>query len=217
MPRRQNIRRRLQTAFTEPQAEVLTEVISDAHDDLVKASDFNELKEIVLELAQAQGRTEASVRALTLNVNRLEVSVDKLVGAVRATNQQVGVLSHAVGYRLEDESYKALPNLLLRDYGIEVQGRLLRKHVEVESGEFVEINILGEAIREGRPLTIVGEAKTQLHRRDLLRFLADRVEPARKIFPEVFPVLVTYMTTAPDLEEEVRQSGVALYYSFDLG
>ena len=90
-------------------------------------------------------------------------------------------------------------------------------HVEVESGEFVEINILGEAIREGKPLTIVGEAKIQLHRRDLLRFLADRVEPARKIFPEVFPVLVTYMTTAPDLEEEIRQSGVALYYSFDLG
>ena len=231
MPRTQDIRRRLQTVFTEARAEVLTEVISDAHDDLVKAGDFNELKEIVRELAQAQGRTEtrveelaqaqgrteASVRALTLNVNRLEVSVDKLVGAVRATNQQVGALSHAVGYRLEDESYKALPDLLLRDYGIEVQGRLLRKHVEVESGEFVEINILGEAIREGKPLTIVGEAKTQLHRRDLLRFLADRVEPARKIFPEVFPVLVTYMTTAPDLEEEVRESGVALYYSFDLG
>ena len=118
-------------------------------------------------------------------------------------------------FNLEDESYKTLPALLLRDYGIEVQGRLLRKHVEFAPGKFVEIHILGEAIREGKSLTIVGEAKTQLHRRDLLRFLADRVEPAQVAFPEIFPVLVTYMTTAPGQEEEVREAGVALYYSFD--
>ena len=143
--------------------------------------------------------------------------MDKLVGVVRATNKQVGALLHAVGYRLADESYKALPALLRRDYGIEVQGRLVRNYVEIELGEYVEVNILGEAVREGKPLTIVGEAKTQLDRRDLLHFLADRVEPTRKVFAEIFPVLVTYMTTTPGLEAEVRQAGVALYYSFDLG
>ena len=35
------------------------------------------------------------------------------------------------------------------------------------------------------------------------------------VFPEVFPVLVTCMVTEPEVEDYVRQKGIALYYSYD--
>ena len=48
------MRTRLEEVFESRQAQVLAQVITDAYSELVKTSDFNELKEIVGELAQAQ-------------------------------------------------------------------------------------------------------------------------------------------------------------------
>lgn len=64
-------RKRLEAVFDKDQAEVLSEVITEAYRDLVKTSDFNELKGIVKdlgtkvgELAEAQKRTEKRVEDL---------------------------------------------------------------------------------------------------------------------------------------------------------
>lgn len=53
-----DVKRKLEGAFPKKQASVLAEVITDAYSELVKTSDFNELKGIVKELAEAQNRTE---------------------------------------------------------------------------------------------------------------------------------------------------------------
>ena len=50
--------------FAEEQAEVLAEVIFNAYNDFVRRDDFNELKEIVRELAEAQQRTEQGMDSL---------------------------------------------------------------------------------------------------------------------------------------------------------
>ena len=54
----------LGNVFSEEQAEVLAEVIFNAYNDLVRLDDFNELKEIVRELAKAQQRTEQRMDSL---------------------------------------------------------------------------------------------------------------------------------------------------------
>ena len=51
------IKEGLEKVFDKAQASVLTEVIVDAYGELVKAGDFNELKAIVRELAEAQRGT----------------------------------------------------------------------------------------------------------------------------------------------------------------
>jgi hypothetical protein len=56
--RREKIKETLKKEFTDSQADVLADVITDAYNDLVKTSDFIELKNIVKELAEAQKRTE---------------------------------------------------------------------------------------------------------------------------------------------------------------
>jgi hypothetical protein len=54
---------RLRGVFSAEQAEVLAGVIYDAYNALVKADDFNELKEIVRRLAEAQEQTEQRWRS----------------------------------------------------------------------------------------------------------------------------------------------------------
>ncbi len=55
----------------------------------------------VNELAEAQKRTEEELR--------------KLISEHRKTREQLGGLSHTVGYILEDRSYVALPHLLSKE------------------------------------------------------------------------------------------------------
>ncbi|MGH6820949.1 MAG: hypothetical protein ACREDU_08840, partial [Methylocella sp.] len=55
---------RLESAFTPPQIEALTDLLEAHMRSVVKASDFNELKEIVRDLGEAQKRTEVKVETL---------------------------------------------------------------------------------------------------------------------------------------------------------
>ncbi len=59
------IKKKLEKVFDEGQATVLAEAFVDAYGELVNASDFDGLKAIVKELAEAQTRTEQRVEQLT--------------------------------------------------------------------------------------------------------------------------------------------------------
>jgi len=73
---------KLSTGFDEKQsrilAETIIETIIESHRQLVKASDFCELKEIVRDLAKAQQRTEARVEELAKAQQRTEARMEKL-------------------------------------------------------------------------------------------------------------------------------------------
>lgn len=119
----EEIKTRFEKVFPKKQAVVLTDVFADYQDDLVKSGDFNELKGIVKELAEAQKRTEEEIRKLT----KAQLETDKKVDKIQ---KNLGGLSHTVGYHLEDRTYKTLPFLLKRDLGVEVEGRLIRRFFE---------------------------------------------------------------------------------------
>jgi len=274
----EHIHNKLLTAFPPEQAEVLAQVIHEAYTDLVKTSDFNELKEIVRdlgikmgELAEAQRRTEQRVEELAeaqketqKEIGRLDRALQELAEAQRRTEQrveelaeaqketqkeigrldralqelaeaqrrteealqkltsehaetrrQLGGLTVTVGYRLEDEAFKALPLLLKRDYGLIVKDRLRRKFVKDNQGIDIEVNIIGEAERNGEVLTIIGESKSQLSKRDIDNFIRKKLKRLEGVFNKIFPVLVTYMVTEPDVEDYTKEKGIALYYSYD--
>ena len=120
-----------------------------------------------------------------------------------------------VGYRLEDEAFKALPGLLQRDFGITVEERLIRRYVTDNTGVAMEVNIFGKGSRNGESLTIVGEAKSQLSKRDIDRYIKTRLKKLEGMVPNPFPVLVTYMISSPDVEAYARDKSIALYYSYD--
>ena len=120
-----------------------------------------------------------------------------------------------MGYRLEDEAFKALPQLLKRDYGIAIEGVLRRRYVEDNRGRMMEVNIIGNGKRNGKRITIIGEGKSQLSKRDVDRFIKRKISRLEGVFKDIFPVLVTYMISQPDVEEYTKKKGIALYYSYE--
>ena len=229
MPTVATIKRRLKEVFDVRQAEVLAEVITEAYSDLIRTGDFNELKEIVRDLSEAQKKTEQRLNELAEAQKKTEQRVNELAEAQkrterelrlltsehRKTREQLGGLAMTVGYRLEDEAFKALPDLLERDYGIKVEGRLRRCYLADREGKKIEVNIFGSAVRDGRKLVIIGEGKSQLSKRGVREFINRKLRRFEGVFEEIFPVLVTYMISEPDAEDYARERGVAVYYSYD--
>ena len=251
----------------------ILEEIERQREETVTKKEFNELKEIVRELAQAQKRTEQRVEELAaaqkqteVRLTRLEKVVEELAQAQKRTEQrveelaqaqrqtevrltrlekvveelaqaqrqtekelqklikehtktreQVGGLSITVGYILENEAMKALPTLLLKEFGLKVEDRLVRKFIKDKKGRPIEINIIGKAIRDGKEVVIIGEAKTQLSKNKVLEFLRKKIRPLEGVFKEeFFPILVTHMITQPDVEEYAYKNGIKrVYYSYE--
>ncbi len=86
---------RLEREFTPNQALVLAEEIEAVSSDLVKARDFNELKEIVRdlgvsqqELAEAQKRMDVSMKELAEAQKRTEARMDGLANAMGGLAEQ---------------------------------------------------------------------------------------------------------------------------------
>ena len=213
--RKTEIKTKLSRVFAEEQARVLTEVISEAYNELVKARDFNELKDIVKELAEAQKRTELRVEELAEAQKRTEEELRELVREHKKTRTQLGGISMTVGYRLEDEAYKSLPELLRRDMGLVVEGRLKRQFVTDRMGMKIEVNIIGEAKKNGRKVIIVGEGKSQLSKKGVDEFISKKLKRLEGVYEEIFPLLITYMISEPEVEDYAREKGIAIYYSYD--
>ncbi len=204
--------KRLKLYFPPQQAEVLAEVITDAYNDLVKTSDFNELKGIVRELAQAQQRTEQRMEELAQQVSIVALGLTQV-------RSEVGGLSRSMSYALENEAYRMLPAFLSREHGLEVVNRLVRTEI---AGE--EINLFGRARRNGRDVLIVGETKLQLDERrsnrreedDALAQLARKVEAVRQSYPglEIAPLLITHYAR-PSFLKRAGEQGVIVVQSFE--
>jgi hypothetical protein len=180
------------------------------------------LETVVNELAEAQKRTEQRVNELAEAQQQTQQELRQLVAVVRSlaeegrdTRRQLGGLTMTVGYQLENEAYKALPGLLARDFNLAVQERLKRGYVNDKDGKPLEINILGQARHNGEEVMIVGESKAQLSKNDVDRFLRRKVQRLTGVYQRLFPLLITHMTSEPDVESYARAHNVALYYSYD--
>jgi len=208
-------------------AETMGYIYSELQNTVTK-TDFNDLKEIVRDLSEAQKRTEQRLEKLTIRVDELaeaqkrtEVELSKLTQQVRklATDQkdirrQLGGLSATVGYTLEDRAFLSLPKLLERDFGITVEDDLKRDYIRDNEGREIEVNILGKGSQNGKELLIVGEGKSQLSKNDIDNFIRKKLKRLEGVHENLFPVLITYMISEPDAQAYAKNKGIALYYSY---
>lgn len=175
---------------------------------------FKRVWKSIEELAEAQKRTEQKVEELAEAQKRTEKELQGLIRDHKELRKEVGGLSHTVGYRLEDESYKALPGLLKQDMGIEVIGRLKRDFIEIGRERYIEVNIWGRGRTDGKECVIIGEAKTQIKKRDIDDFIKRANELRRYIPEDQVRVLVTYHTS-PQVMKYAREKNVKVYFSYD--
>ena len=138
----------------------------------------------------------------------------KLISEHKKTREQFGGLSHTVGYVLEDRAYAALPHLLKKDFGVEVE-EIKRDFIEVSPNRYEELNIIGKGKKNGTTIWILGECKTQLKKKDIDSFLK-KISRLEHFFPgEKLFVMVTYQTS-PQVKRYIQQKGIKLYFSYQL-
>jgi len=153
------------------------------------------LEKVVEELAQAQKRTEEALIKLTRRVDMIQ---ERLEG-----------VSNSVGYSLENAAYKALPKLL-RSEGIEVIGKLVRRYY----GEY-QINLWGEAKRDGEKILLLGEVKVRPSKSEIRRFLKIAEEIGKREKKETYLLFVAH-DYHPSIETYLKGSGIKYYWSYEL-
>ena len=213
-------------AEAQKRTEQRVEKLEDVVKELVEAQKKTEQR--VEELAEAQKKTEQRVEELAEAQKKTEQRVEELAEAQRKTEEelrslvkshkdlkeQVGGLSHTVGYRLEDDSYKALPALLKHDFGVDIKGRLKRDYIDIGDERYIEVNILGRAGYNGKEYIVVGEAKSQLKKKDIDEFIKKAENLKRYIPEEQIRLIVTYMAS-PAIQRYAKEKGVKIYFSYE--
>lgn len=186
MPLTSKLYRRINTLDPEIK-DVLFDLV-DEMDNSVKKEDFNELKSVVADLAGAQKRTEESLNKLIKRVDNIEV--------------QLGGLSMAVGYGIEDKLYPHLKEFITKEYGVRVGKVMLRNNVVYSKGKFDEINLYAEGIKDQKDILVVGECKAQPAKKDIDRFINVAKGLKEKFKKDVYPFVVGYAFN-PDVEEYI--------------
>ena len=227
MMNRTRMREKLGRVFVNQQAEVLSEVIYDAYHDLVRADDFNELKGIVKELAeaqqhlaQAQQRTEQRVEELAETQQHLaeaqqrtEHALQQLTRQMGGLARQVGGMSDRMGGDLEEVAAIMIHDVLEHEFGWQIDE--LDRAWQMWNGEEEEIDVFGQAhdpLRPDTTLWIVGEVKFNLTMRDVERFTFLLTRAAGHLEGEIVPVCFSYRVR-PAVREATKMAGYHLVLS----
>ncbi|SFM74083.1 hypothetical protein, partial [Thermodesulforhabdus norvegica] len=175
----------------------------------------------VEELAEAQRRTDERLNSLALKVEQLaeaqkktEEEIRILVKRVDAIEERLEGISHSVGYSLENRTYTRLPRLLRERYGVEVEGKLVRKYVAVGNKQ-IQVNIYGYGKKDGRKVLILGECKVRPSKKEIRRFEKYAGKIAEQEEFELFPVMVAH-DFPPEIEEFVKHMNIAHFWSYEL-
>ncbi|MEW6103835.1 MAG: hypothetical protein AB1630_08510 [bacterium] len=127
---------------------------------------------------------------------------------------QFGDLRNLADLEIGNVALKELPRLLERDFALIVKDRLIRKYVVGNKGRYVKANIIGEATRDEKHFTIIGEAKYRFLKKDIDNFMK-KLKRLNGVFDEIFPLLVSHRPIKPYLNEYVKKEKIALYYTYD--
>ncbi len=199
----------------EKQLEALTQRV----DQLAEAQ--RKTEERLNQLAEAQKKTEERLEALTQRVDQLaeaqrktEKTIQKLTRRVDDIAEQLGGISNTIGYRLEDQAYRPLKQILEKEYQISVD-RLYRKNLVYSSKKYDEINIYGEGQRNGTRVFVIGECKAQFGVRDVNRFLKLLERLKTRLAGEIFPITLAYQYH-PVAEEILKQKGIYVFWSYEI-
>lgn len=175
----QEIEKQLARAFPPEQAGILAAVIFASYNDLVKAADFSELKDVLRELA-------GEVKDLAQAQQELARAQQRTEKEIRNLSRQVGGLSEAFGGSLEDFAIDIVPELLEKYWRMEVEDA--GRDSLVVNGTEVDFDLVIRGRLDGRPALVLGEAKSNLSRSEAERFilLAEKAgQSARVLQPDL--------------------------------
>jgi hypothetical protein len=182
-------------------------VTREDFDKLTKT--VSELAGTVRELAEAQKRTDERLQELAgaqkdlaEAQKRTEVALRELAEAQKLTNEAVGRLTDTIGHDLESVARVSAPNWLQVYENVRVPS--LERRIFKVDGEDVEINLYGEGMKGRAPITVVGEAKSTIHGRDVEAFSGRVGRLKSQLRGRVIKLMFGYWIH-PSAEQEARK------------
>jgi hypothetical protein len=168
----------------------------------------------IKELTEAQKRTEQRVNELAEAQRRTEESLKKLIEDHSKTREKLEGLSDSFGYLLEDRAMKSLPKILKRNYNIKAVGNFVRDYFII-NGEHVEVNIFGRVKKGNKGYILIGEAKSQVTKKAIDKFLKKCDKISKKFSKETIKVFISYIFP-PGIKEYAEEKGIVLIPSYEL-
>ena len=168
------------------------------------------------ELAQTQEQTEKRLGELARAQERTEKAVKTLATGLTDLRKQVGGLSMAVGYGIEDKLMPHARRFASTEFGMEVK-LVDRRNMMYPDGGYDEVNLYVEGERNGRKAYLIGECKAQPGKKDFKDF-SKRLERIRvHLGGEVLGVLVGYHFD-PEVEAfaQDRYPDIRRYRTFEV-
>jgi hypothetical protein len=215
-------------------AQKIAEIIGLVYEELqntVTKAEFNELKDVVKDLAEAQKRTEARVEELAEAQKRTEARVEELAEAQKRTEielrtltvavknlqKEVGGLSHIIGYELEEKFFDVFPQVFKEDFRVDIRGDIERRFMIYPDGREDEINIYAEGMLDGREICVVGESKAQIGKGDVRDFTRRIKRVQEHLGKETIPIFLCY-SIHPLVEDFIRKEHpeIRVYKSLEL-
>jgi len=158
-------------------------------------------KNILKELAQAQKKTEEALRSLIVTV--------------RDIKKQIGGLAMDVGYGIEDKIIPYISDFGKKEFGIKVTA-VDRRNIVYSDGNYDEVNIFAEGVKDGSPSFIIGECKAQPGKKDFDKFsqMTERVK--KTITGNIYTFIAGYNFT-PDVELYAKKKypHIRIYKTFE--
>jgi hypothetical protein len=109
---------------------------------------------------------------------------------------------------------KSLPKILKRKYNIKAVGNFVRDYFII-NGEHVEINIFGRVKKGNKEYILIGEAKSQVTKKAIDKFLKKCDKISRSFSKETIKVFISYIFP-PGIKEYAEEKGIVLIPSYEL-
>jgi hypothetical protein len=186
---------------------------------IVNKDEFDDLKDIVRELAEAQKKTEIQMgelaeaqkkteirmgelaeaqKDLSEAQKKTEIEIRSLAGTVKDIQKQLGGLTMDVGYGIEDKIMPYICDFGKKEFDTDI--RLVeRRNLVYPDGNYDEINIYAEGMKQGKPVFIIGECKAQPGKKDFDKF-AQLSERAKKVITGDIYTFIAGYSISPEVE-----------------
>ncbi|MBI3267917.1 MAG: DUF2203 family protein [Planctomycetes bacterium] len=210
--------------FTKETYEAIVAIVDDRVREIrVTRQDFEALRAVVQELAEAQKVLTQRVDQLTQRVDQLTQRMDQLTqrmdqltqavqeltGQVKEQRQQLGVVSERFGFTLEELAADRLPRYLKAKEGWTVEWPAAREY-RVDGKRF-ELDLVAEARKGKRRALLVAEFKSRVTTSDVGSF-REKLDHIPELAESTLLPAICGLLISPGAQDEGKRLGVRVLY-----
>ena len=166
-------------------------------------------RQMAREMAESSRQTDQRFVEMAEGQREMQRAMATLAQGLQDLRQQVGSLANTFGFSLEEFVAALLPPYLARHYDV-TDLTLERRHFELGDGARVEVDLTGEGLRHGQPVTVLAECQTTLGGGGV-RDIARNLEPALATLAGVNTlVVIVAMNIHPSAHPVAAEFGIQL-------